>query len=285
MERSESVVNLARALLEAQKGLDPAKRDALNPYHQSTYADLTSIWSACHKPLGDNGLTIIQTTSWDEAHPLILETTLLHTSGEWVRGKLAMKPVKDDPQSIGSAITYARRYALSAIIGVCTEEEDDDAEGAMDRKGKAAKKATPNKQTAAPKEEASPTAESKGHECPIHNVAFKEHTDKDGGKWWSHRTATGWCNEEKVKASQTSPPAEETPGPTQPNKGPALDPAKEKTRLYNELRQMLMLDRQLTRQEADAYIRKECVVDSLTEASIEQLFDALQELKKGAGAK
>ncbi len=121
---------LAEALAKAQAGMEGAKKDSENPFFHQKYADLASIWDACRKPLSDNGLSVIQTTD-NENGKVVIITTLIHSSGEWVRGKLAIKPMKEDPQALGSAITYGRRYALAAIVGVSPEE--DDAESTMDR--------------------------------------------------------------------------------------------------------------------------------------------------------
>ncbi|MDP2362296.1 MAG: ERF family protein, partial [Ignavibacteria bacterium] len=114
-----------------------ARKDSANPFFKSVYADLASVWEACRQALSTNGLCVIQTTDNDNGSVIVI-TTLIHSSGQWIRGKLRIKPVKDDPQGIGSAITYARRYALAAIVGVAPDEgEDDDGEGAMGRgKGK-----------------------------------------------------------------------------------------------------------------------------------------------------
>ena len=134
LEHSEQINELATALAKAQGDLKGAKKDSKNPFFHSSYADLASVWDACREPLSKNGLSVVQTTDWvvGEEHCLLLLTTLLHSSGQWITGKLLIKPVKDDPQGLGSAITYARRYALSAIVGVAAE--DDDAESAMGRK-------------------------------------------------------------------------------------------------------------------------------------------------------
>ena len=80
------------------------------------------------KPLSDNELAVVQITE-GTAESLALVTILTHSSGEWIRGVLPLCPVKYDPQGIGSAITYARRYALAAMVGVC--QVDDDGEAAM----------------------------------------------------------------------------------------------------------------------------------------------------------
>lgn len=130
MNKSETIGELAKALVQVQAKIEGAKMDSENPFFKSKYADLSSIWEACRKPLTANGLAVVQTADTDDSR-VIIETTLLHTSGEWISGRLAITPMKPDPQGVGSAITYARRYCLAAIVGICPE--DDDAEGAMAR--------------------------------------------------------------------------------------------------------------------------------------------------------
>ncbi len=132
MQKSDEINELAGALTKAQCKLEGAKMDGENPFFKAKYATLASVWDACRKPLTDNGLSVVQTCSVGEGEGLVLNTTLLHTSGQWIGGELAVKPTKNDPQGIGSAITYARRYGLAAIVGICPE--DDDAESATDHK-------------------------------------------------------------------------------------------------------------------------------------------------------
>ena len=132
MEMSDTIAKLAVALCKAQKEIKGAVKDSKNPFFKSDYADLSSVWDAIRTPLTSNGLSVTQLT--DVAPDgVIIETVLLHESGEYISGKLFMKPVKNDPQGIGSAITYGRRYGLQAISGVCPE--DDDGNKASDNKG------------------------------------------------------------------------------------------------------------------------------------------------------
>ena len=130
--QSPQINELATALAKAQGIMQTAKKDSSNPFFKSVYADLASVWEACREALSSNGLCVIQTTDNNNGSVIVI-TTLIHSGGQWIRGNLRIKPVKDDPQGIGSAITYARRYALAAIIGVAPDE-DDDGEGAMGRK-------------------------------------------------------------------------------------------------------------------------------------------------------
>ncbi|HKS28947.1 MAG TPA: ERF family protein [Pyrinomonadaceae bacterium] len=128
MNKSEQIGQLAKALSLAQKDVKGAAKDGKNPHFRSEYATLAAIWDACRDALTANNLAVTQTMDFDDGHSIIVETTLMHSSGEWISGRLAMMPAKADPQGIGSAITYARRYALAAIVGVAPE--DDDAEAA-----------------------------------------------------------------------------------------------------------------------------------------------------------
>jgi len=128
MEMSESIVDLAKALTVLQGQLKTVPKDKVNPVHKSKYADLSAIWEMCRKPLADNGLSLVQTTEIAENN-VILETTLLHSSGQWLRGKLSLNPTKLDPQGVGSSMTYGRRYAMCALLGIAADEDDDGGGG------------------------------------------------------------------------------------------------------------------------------------------------------------
>jgi hypothetical protein len=139
--QSEAIGALAAALSKAQADITGALKDSSNPFFKSKYADLASCWDACRKQLAANGLSVIQTTRMAE-QGLVLVTTLAHSSGEWIAGEMPVliavqgksgefKEVT--PQAQGSGITYARRYALAAIVGLA--QVDDDAEAAQGRKG------------------------------------------------------------------------------------------------------------------------------------------------------
>lgn len=144
MNQSESINELAEALSKAQGQITGALKDSSNPFFKSKYADLASCWDACRKQLSENGLSVIQTTEV-VTHPdnpgtpfVVVKTTLAHKSGQWITGALPVKSKDDSPQAQGSGITYARRYALAAIVGLA--QIDDDAEAAQ---GRAAEKLGP----------------------------------------------------------------------------------------------------------------------------------------------
>jgi len=143
MEQSESIDLLAGALSKVQSNELFALTDKENPFFKSKYADLSSVWSVARKPLIDNGLSVVQTFDADDGDAPIIVTTLLHVSGQWIRGRLRVPITKVDPQAVGSSITYGRRYALSAILGICPE--DDDAEKAMKSSRGGAKAENPKK--------------------------------------------------------------------------------------------------------------------------------------------
>lgn len=130
MKHSEQLNELATALSKAQGEIKGAVKDQENPFFKKSYADLESVWDACRNPLSKNGLSIIQTTDIAE-FGTVLTTTLLHSSGQYISGTYPINPIKNDPQGTGSAITYARRYSLAAIVGIYPS--DDDGESAVGR--------------------------------------------------------------------------------------------------------------------------------------------------------
>ena len=119
-----SLAKLGAALAKAQGQMANAKKDTENPYFSSRYADLASIWDVIRKPLSDNGLCIIQQATTDKG-TVTVHTTLLHESGEKISDTLVLPVAQPTPQGYGSAITYARRYSLSAMVGVAAEADDD----------------------------------------------------------------------------------------------------------------------------------------------------------------
>lgn len=114
---------LATALAKAQAAMKPAKRSVENSFFKTSYADLADVWAACQEPLTSNGLSVSQTTDFDE-NGIWIRTVLMHTSGESLEGRFPVRPLKPDPQALGSATSYARRYALAAMVGVVTEDDD-----------------------------------------------------------------------------------------------------------------------------------------------------------------
>lgn len=116
---------LAAALAKAQGAMSTAKKDSTNPHFKARYADLASVWDACRKPLSDNGLSVAQPMAILDG-VLGVRTILMHESGETLEG-FAPLLLKDGatPQQVGSAVTYMRRYSLSAMVGIAPDDDDD----------------------------------------------------------------------------------------------------------------------------------------------------------------
>jgi len=132
MNKSESISNLAKALCKAQNEMGGAVKDAKNPFFKSNYADLTAVIKAIKEPFANNGLSYSQFPVTSEGGGGVgVVTVLMHSSGEWLESEFYLPLAKKDPQGGGTAITYARRYALQAMAGIPTA--DDDAEAAMMR--------------------------------------------------------------------------------------------------------------------------------------------------------
>lgn len=117
---------LTTALAKAQGQMTFAVKDSKNPHFGNRYADLASVWDAIRKPLTDNGLSITQTVDTIN-EKMVLVTTLWHASGESIASRYPIQPLKSDPQGLGSAISYARRYSISALVGVVQDDDDGNA--------------------------------------------------------------------------------------------------------------------------------------------------------------
>jgi ERF superfamily len=119
---------LAAAVAKAQATIGTAARNSVNPHYRSRYADLASVWDACRAALTGNGLSVVQTPGYDPATGCVSVTTiLLHCSGQYIASTARAPIAKADPQGVGSAITYLRRYSLSAFVGVAPEDDDGEA--------------------------------------------------------------------------------------------------------------------------------------------------------------
>ncbi len=141
--QSEQINELAEALSKAQGLIEGAAKDSKNPFFKSSYADLHSVMACAREPLATNGLSVVQPTQVIDGQ-LCLVTMLMHKSGQWVKSVVPLILAKQDPQSVGSAITYYRRYLYASLVGIA--QMDDDGESAMERKPKA----EPTKPTESP---------------------------------------------------------------------------------------------------------------------------------------
>ena len=130
MTRSDTLLKLLPALIAARNEMPRVIKDSENPHFRSKYADLAGCLEACEPSLGKHGLAVLQTPRWADGS-LSLETTLAHISGEWISSEYPMPADYSRPQTVGAALTYARRYAYLCIVGKAPE--DDDGETAMGR--------------------------------------------------------------------------------------------------------------------------------------------------------
>lgn len=133
MKTSTEIDQVAKALSIAQGEIKPASKSTVNPFFKSTYSTLAQVWEVIRDPLCKNNLTVLQDVLSSD-HGISIVTRVCHASGQWVEfGPLEIPLNKKDAQAVGSAVSYGKRYALSAAIGVVSETDDDDGERAMNR--------------------------------------------------------------------------------------------------------------------------------------------------------
>jgi len=133
---SAELGELFTALAKAQGEIEIAKTTSKNPFFKSNYADLSQIVKASRPYLAKNGLSVIQRVLSNGSNQMYLFTRLCHASGQWIESKMPITPPKNDIQSIGSYLTYLRRYNWASIVGVTANGDDDDGEAAMHRRPK-----------------------------------------------------------------------------------------------------------------------------------------------------
>ena len=132
--KSEKIEKLAEALSKAQSELRGAKKDSVNPFFKSNYADLDTVIKSCFPQLTKYGLSVVQGTDIDEKGGFYITTMLMHNSGQWIKSKLKMPITKPDAQGVGATITYARRFSLSAMVGIAQTDDDGNSIQLTDKK-------------------------------------------------------------------------------------------------------------------------------------------------------
>ena len=130
--KSDKIDKLAAALAKAQSEMKGAEKKSVNPFFNSGYADLHTVIESSFPHLTKYGLSVIQGND-SKPGEFFVTTMLLHESGQWIKSKLKMPIEKATAQSVGSVITYGRRYGLSAITGIA--QYDDDGNAASQSKG------------------------------------------------------------------------------------------------------------------------------------------------------
>lgn len=183
MTQSDKLDKLVEALVGFHAEVGTIRKDSTNPFFGSKYASLSTILSQVLPVLTKHGLTIIQLPSGTG-----LTTTLAHTSGQYISQTMDLMPVKADPQAQGSAITYARRYAVSAVLSLNVDEDDD---------GNAA---TAQATVPAPKK-AVPQAAPQGDDKPWFNAIDKNGVTTTAGHEMAQRIAGGAASWEDLYGS------------------------------------------------------------------------------------
>lgn len=126
MNKSDQIGELATALSKAQAEIKGALKDSTNPFFKSSYADLTSVIDAIKGPFTKNGLSFSQLSDIIDG-VTVIETVIMHSSGQWISGIMPVKTKDDSPQAMGSGCSYTRRYALQAACGVPSLDDDGHA--------------------------------------------------------------------------------------------------------------------------------------------------------------
>ena len=122
--KSNKIDKLAAALSKAQSEIKGAVASSVNPFFKSNYADLDTVIKSCFPQLTKNGLSVIQGNDTCDKGSFYVTTMLLHESGQWIKSKLKMPITKKDAQGVGATCTYARRFALSAMVGIAQTDDD-----------------------------------------------------------------------------------------------------------------------------------------------------------------
>lgn len=141
--QSVQIGELAAALSKVQNTLEGVEKESSNPFFKSKYADLHSTWQSCRVPLSENGLSVSQIVQVVNEKPCLV-TMLMHSSGQWIKSMMPIITSKPDIQGFGSSLTYCRRYALQAIVGI-SAYDDDGEEDAKAAREKAARESIPKK--------------------------------------------------------------------------------------------------------------------------------------------
>jgi len=191
--QSETIGELAKALAQAQGEMGAAAKDASNPHFKSRYADLASIMDACRAPLARHGLAVTQLPARREDGSVMLTTLLMHSSGEFIGSYMTAKPAQENPQVLGSMLTYLRRYALASVVGVVSDDDDGEAATAPTRRPAQEPSRAPARPEPSPRQSAPPAALQEAAERVQTRMGgtadFHRSTDcpKCGGPMWDNR--------------------------------------------------------------------------------------------------
>ena len=129
MKTSEDISEISKALLKARKDFKPLVATKLNPFFKSNYADLNDVIKCVDEALSENGIILIQ-GSGESTKGIKVTQRIIHESGQWIESEMPIPLQKNDAQASGSAMSYGRRYLLSAMMCIACSEDDDDGQGA-----------------------------------------------------------------------------------------------------------------------------------------------------------
>ena len=158
LTQSEHIDQLATALADVQALIDGVLKESPNSVYGSRYAELSKVWEAFQRVGPDHGLSVVQLPGQfnAEARTMSMSVRLMHSSGQWLGGEMSMPLSRADAHAYGSACTYARRYSLAALVGICPHDDDGNAAAA-----KPTKQANPPK-TQTPAKSPAPKTPSQG---------------------------------------------------------------------------------------------------------------------------
>jgi len=193
MLTSDTIQKIAPALVEIQKEIENPHKNSENPHFRNKYADLAEIINTMREVCAKHGVTVIQSTGMN-GDRCTVTTMLLHTSGEFIRSEAESPLPKQDPQGVGSATTYLRRYSLAAML--CLAQEDDDANTAS--------KGTPKTQRPTPKQTDEPDMRELGIK------AVEEWAGLDRKEKEIFSDAISFCIKEATGKTPTGRVADET---------------------------------------------------------------------------
>jgi len=125
MKTSESIELISAAIVAMQSESEHANFDSKNPHFKSKYASLAEVIDTVKPVLAKHGLAIVQMPAFRENVGHVLCTRIIHKSGQWIEDEMRLNPIKDDPQGLGSSLTYSRRYSIPAICMIASEDDDD----------------------------------------------------------------------------------------------------------------------------------------------------------------
>lgn len=179
VEQSPTIGKLCAALVAAQAEMRNPPKDSINPHFKSRFADLATVLDTVKPVLSKHKLGVIQMPCEVDGIGPALATMLVHESGEYIRGTVALRPTKPDPQGVGAAMTYARRYGIQAVLGITADDDDD---------GNHASKPAPQKQQPAPQ----PQQPQQRKPLHLDADAFFDALKK-GGRTWPK--VVQWLNE------------------------------------------------------------------------------------------